>query len=373
MADCPIIDIYILSPASLDFPKQPSEYAAHAIPSLNDFQALWNAWDIVSKAMVPRQELLSKPINLRNALVFYLGHIPTFLDIHLTRALRGKPTEPEAYQQVFERGIDPDVEDPEKCHSHSEIPDEWPPLAEILDYQQRVRDRVRAICQSEKLSRRLGKALFIGFEHEAMHLETFLYMLLQSEKTLPPPGVGRPDFAGIFHNARRIEKANQWFIIPEQTVTIGLDDPGDKIPDVSFGWDNEKPRRTTGVHSFVAKARPVTNGEYAQYMKVNPRKNNPASWVSLHPDGELDENASRLSSRSFLSRFAVRTMFGPVPLELAQDWPVIASYDELAAYAEWNECRLPTFEEARSIYQYVEGLKRKESQSALNGHGHGLV
>lgn len=29
--------------------------------------------------MVPKDELLNKPIKLRNDLIFYLGHIPTFL------------------------------------------------------------------------------------------------------------------------------------------------------------------------------------------------------------------------------------------------------------------------------------------------------
>jgi len=28
--------------------------------------------------MVPKEELLNKPIKLRNDLIFYLGHIPTF-------------------------------------------------------------------------------------------------------------------------------------------------------------------------------------------------------------------------------------------------------------------------------------------------------
>ena len=290
------------------------------------------------------------------------------IDIHLTRALRGKPTEPRSYQQIFERGIDPDVENPEMCHSHSEIPDEYPPLSEILDYQQRVRDRVKAIFRFEELSPLLGEALFIGFEHEVMHLETFLYMLLQSDKTLPPPGVNRPDFEGMFRNARRTEKVNQWFTIPKQTVAIGIDVPGDdKVPDVSFGWDNEIPRRTTTVYSFEAQARPVTNLEYAQYMGANHKKSHPASWVPAHPDRELNDRSS--PSKSILSRFAVRTMFGLISLELAQDWPVTASYDELACYAKWKNCRLPTFEEAKSLYQYAEYLKRKGSRSAVNGHG----
>lgn len=299
----------------------------------------------------------------------------------MTRALRGKPTEPKSYQLIFERGIDPDVEDPEKCHSHSEIPDEWPPLADILDYQQRVRDRVRSLFELESLNQDpvIGEALFIGFEHEAMHLETFLYMVLQSDNILPPPGVNRPDFEEMFRYAKRNEKVNQWFRIPAQTVAIGLDDPGlDKVPDVSFGFDNEKPRRTAAVHSFEAKARPITNGEYAQYLEANRIKGYPVCWVATHSDREpanLKEanNGDSWASNVF-SRFAIRTLFGPVPLELAQDWPVSASYDELAAYAKWKNCRLPTFEEARSIYQYSAYLEEKEnSRHTENGHANGHV
>ena len=68
----------MLSPATLEHPTQPSQYAGHAVPSLEDFQSLWTTWDIVTKTMIPREDLLSKPIKLRNALIFYLGHIPTF-------------------------------------------------------------------------------------------------------------------------------------------------------------------------------------------------------------------------------------------------------------------------------------------------------
>ena len=71
-------DLHLLQPAALDLPLRPSQYAAGPIPSLNDFQAQWTAWDIVTKAMIPQEELLSKPIKLRNSLIFYLGHIPTF-------------------------------------------------------------------------------------------------------------------------------------------------------------------------------------------------------------------------------------------------------------------------------------------------------
>ncbi|KAJ5587123.1 Aldehyde/histidinol dehydrogenase [Penicillium hispanicum] len=371
--------VHLLSPAALDVPTRPSQYAAHPVPSLQDFQSLWTAWDLVTKTMIPREELLSKPIKLRNALIFYLGHIPTFFDIHLARTTRGKPSDPKYYQQIFERGIDPDVEDPEQCHSHSEIPEEWPALGEILDYQERVRNRARSLLQSGApfKNRSLGEALWIGFEHEAMHLETFLYMLLQSEKTLPPTGLETPNFVQMAQHAKQDAKPNQWFRIPKQTLKIGLDDSDEtRLPKHSFGWDNEKPQRTVKVHSFEAQARPITNGEYAKYLQANRLRAIPASWILVNPSHNypIAKGIARPSpgpAGDFMNNFAVRTIFGAVPLDLAQDWPLIASYDEVAKYAKWVECRIPTFEEAKSIYHYAEKLQGDASHASVNGHSNG--
>lgn len=72
-------DIHFLSSAVFRFPTSVSEYAPNAVPTLKEWESLWTAWDVATKSMVPREELLSKPIKLRNALIFYLGHIPTFL------------------------------------------------------------------------------------------------------------------------------------------------------------------------------------------------------------------------------------------------------------------------------------------------------
>ncbi|KAJ6005672.1 Ergothioneine biosynthesis protein 1 [Penicillium sp. IBT 35674x] len=371
--------IHLLSPAALDIPTQPSKYASQPIPTLKDFQSLWTSWDLVTKTMIPRGDLLSKPIKLRNELIFYLGHIPTFFDIHLTRATLEKPTDPKYYQTIFERGVDPDVEDPEQCHDHSEIPAEWPPLDEILDYQERVRSRARTLLQDSKAlqDRSIGEALWIGFEHEAMHLETFLYMLLQSEKIQPPAGIDTPDFTQMAQDAKRNAKPNKWFRIPRQTITVGLDDSDkDVVPKDSYGWDNEKPQMKINVHAFEARARPITNGEYAKFLQANRSRAIPASWLLVDPDQAypIAKGISRSSpgaTEEYLNKFAVRTVLGSVPLELAHDWPVIASYDELANYAKWVECRIPTFEEVKSIYQFSDRLKDGTAGQKLDGHSNG--
>jgi hypothetical protein len=196
-----------------------------------------------------------------------------------------------------------------------------------------------------------------------MHLETFLYMLLQSDKTLPPPVAERPDFEKLFRQARANAKPNEWFAIPEQTLSIGLDDTDDRsLPDSSFGWDNEKPQRTITVRAFEAQARAVTNGEYAKYLQATRQRRRPESWVLTHPDENYPISKgvtleSSQATKDFMANFAVRTVFGPVPLEFAQDWPVMASYDELSQYAEWVGCRIPTYEEVKSIYYYSAQLK----------------
>ncbi|KAJ5943333.1 hypothetical protein N7516_003501 [Penicillium verrucosum] len=374
--------LHLLSPAALDVSMNPSKYAAQPVPSIDNFQSLWTAWDLATRTMVSHEELLSKPIELRNELIFYFGHIPTFFDIHLSRALQEELTEPTHYKLIFERGIDPDVEDPRQCHSHSEIPDEWPPLDEILDYQDRVRNRALSILQEGYASqdRALGEALWLGYEHEAMHLETFLYMLLQSDKTLPPTGVDCPNFEQIRRQAKRDEKPNKWFRIPQQTIAIGLDDSNEEVmPNDSFGWDNEKPRRKVTVHAFEAQARPITNGEYAKYIQDKGIQTYPASWV-FNPSQDnpvskgISSSGAQAGSSSSPAGFSfkdvtVRTVFGPVALEVAQDWPLVASYDEVASYAKHMKCRIPTFEETRSIYHHSDQLK---SDPVMNGQRNGV-
>lgn len=75
---------------NLEHPTKASQYAPHAVPTLEEFQDLWTAWDIVTRTMIPRDELMSKPIKLRNALIFYLGHIPTFLGSYMADPITTK-------------------------------------------------------------------------------------------------------------------------------------------------------------------------------------------------------------------------------------------------------------------------------------------
>lgn len=201
-------------------------------------------------------------------------------------------------------------------------------------------------------------------------METFLYMLLQSKRVLPPPGRELPDFKALASDAREKRVPNQWHRVPASKVKVGLDDAeNNEGPDRYFGWDNERPSRGVTVHEFEAQSRPVSNGEYARFLEVIGKATLPASWTTSEAKMELSEKnginevngQSRaklaMASPSFTEGKAVRTVYGLVPLKYALDWPVMASYDELAAYAEWANGRIPTLEEARSLYKYVEEQK----------------
>ena len=217
----------------------------------------------------------------------------------------------------------------------------------------------------------------------AMHLETLLYMLLQTDKTRPPTAT-IPDFAGLAAQADDDAVAYDWFQIPASTLSVGLNDPEiDEGPDRYFGWDNEKPRRNVHVNAFEAKGRPITNGEYASFLEQTASVGIPATWTQTSKSDSAEEqdivirqpkvngHTNRLPEMlrspkdTFLNGKFVRTMYGGIPLRDALSWPVSASYDELSACAQWMGGRVPTAEEVQSIYRFAELTKEKEVAGIL--------
>lgn len=360
------------------FGAEPDQYAREPAPSMEEWRELWASWEAVTLGMIPKGQLLNKPIDLRNPCIFYLGHIPAFLDSIVIRATHCQPTEPRYYLDIFRRGIDPDVDDPTLCHQHSALPDSWPELDEILDYQERVRERLESLYYHGTASHQppdVQRAIWAGFEHEAMHLETLLYMLLQTDTTLPPPNVIAPDFVSGRTSERQKEApgSGPWVKVPAMTLDVGLDDPEDPEDPTPhfFGWDNEKPvREGVAVSEFTVRTHPITNEEYARYLEAQSSTKIPASWTLADAHGSSSGGGSGASG--FMDRICVRTVFGPVPLKLAMDWPAIASYDELAGYAEWMHYNIPTADQVRAMYRYAKdmaAIEKKQSKKigAVNG------
>ncbi|KAF7299791.1 hypothetical protein HMN09_00985100 [Mycena chlorophos] len=343
-------------------PKKAYSSTPFGVPAPQDWENLWAAWDTITRRMIPPSMLFQKPIDLRHICLFYFGHIPTFLDIHLSRLLGEGHTEPEGFKYIFERGIDPDVDDPTQCHPHSEVPtadNEWPTLAAILQFQTRVRARllnVYADIDSGKLvlNRKVARVLFMTYEHEALHAETLLYMLLQKTGsgaigagagTLPPPEFVSPPWEALAEAWDAAPMPKEESVVIEGTsVVLGHDDieaedatttaTVDDARSHEFGWDNESPKHEVVVPTFRISWRPVTNGQFLAFYKAqNGSVPLPASWVES-AEGEIQ----------------VRTFYGPVPMRIAQHWPVIAPYTSLSKYAIVQGGRLPTEAELRVFY-----------------------
>lgn len=129
--------------------------------------------------MLPAALLHTQPIDLRHKPLFYIGHLPTFNALLLTRLLRAPMVPPAHFAALFERGIDPHVDDPAHCHAHSAVPardEDWPALGEVLAFRDRVRALVRGTLGevqdgSRVLTRRLARTLMMMFEHEGFHIE----------------------------------------------------------------------------------------------------------------------------------------------------------------------------------------------------------
>lgn len=321
------------------------------IPTLEEWHNLWSAWDLVTLQMIPGGMLHQKPIDLRHKPLFYIGHIPTFLDMLLDKAIGGGASEPSYFWKIFERGIDPHVDDPTNCHNHSEVPQndkDWPTITTIQEFKSRVRARLEDLYHNIKigkqpLTRRIARTLVMTLEHEGFHIETLLYMLIQRAGfgTLPPPGITPPPWDILQHqwNANPAPVTRDVVLGPA-SVTLGhTDSEGhDNLQDFEldvdghfFGWDNENPERNCEVGPIRVEWRPVSNLEYLTYWRENRPfvSGMPANW--MEEDGEIK----------------IRTMYGPVPMKIAQHWPVQTSYDQLAAYAQAKGGRLPTEPELR--------------------------
>ncbi|KAI9090187.1 histidine-specific methyltransferase [Phlyctochytrium arcticum] len=295
------------------------------VPDSKEWTELWNAWDTIIST-IPDYSL--RPISLRHPYIFYLGHIPTFLDLQLSRALGTLPLASEFYQRIFERGMDPDMDDPSMCHSHSEVPDTWPEAAEIHTFTRQIRDVVLDVL-SQPLDAKISRALWMCYEHEAMHLETLLYMLVQSPLTLPPKHILKP--LSLSLPPPDVDPLTFIDVNEPTTVKTGLNDPeSDNVVPDRFGWDIEHPPRSLPVAPHAISSRMISIAEYIVYLNSQqwPAALIPASWAPLP------------SSSS--SKYGVKSPFGLLPLDTVGYFPVSVSGDQATRYAKIHGCRLPT-------------------------------
>ena len=247
--------------------------------------------------LVRPDSLYERPIPERHRILFYIGHVEAFDWNLVGRYALDLPAFHAEFDKLFSFGIDPGP-----GNLPADTPADWPSLAEVREYNARVRETL-----DRTLSNVPEQLLHVALEHRLMHAETFAYMLhnLEPERKCAP--LLAPAESAASPRPEMVE-------IPAGDAALGRQ-PGD-----GFGWDNEYAAHTVAVGAFRAARYKVTNGEYLAFVEAGGEV--PHFWV-------------RRGGRWFY-----RGMFREVPLPL--DWPVYATHEQATAFARWAGKRLPT-------------------------------
>jgi len=180
------------------------------------------------------------------------------------------------FESIFEVGVDEMLWD--DMHKNDMI---WPTVSEVHEYRNEVYQTVvDAIMNHPSLDDSEGGvqvdqshpmwALFMGFEHERIHLETSSVLfretplhLVQQPENWPPIHPSAHRMTPTTRPREGIDYPSNRMIAVRDKGRVDLGKPAD-FP--SFGWDNEYGERHVDVPPFQASEHMITNGEYWQFV-----------------------------------------------------------------------------------------------------------
>ena len=259
--------------------------------------------------LVRPDSLYDRPIPERHRILFYLGHLEAFDWNLVGRYHLDVPSFHAGFDRLFAFGIDPPP-----GRLPEDRPSDWPSLAEVARYNQRVRDEI-----DSRLEAVPAQLLHVAIEHRLMHAETLAYILHQ----LAYERKAAHAYAGPGPSSQAAQPA--MIEIPAGDAVLGLE------PGSEFGWDNEFRRNTVSVPGFSMSRYKVTNGDYLEFVRSGAAP--PFFWA--------ERNA----------RWFLRGMFAEFPLPL--DHPVYVTLDEARAYSRWRNKALPTEPQFQRALQFA--------------------
>jgi iron(II)-dependent oxidoreductase len=296
--------------------------------------------------MIDPAAYYTRPISLRNPIVFYEGHLPAFSVLAFLRRGLGRPSVDARLESLFERGIDPDTE--ATAVPRSGVSTIWPSRDEVLAFARSCDAAVLDAIADLSPTPQAIEGLYTALEHEAMHQETLLYMFHR----LPYEQKNRGPWSVVRGPESVVRGPEPVVRVPAGTARLGAN-----RKDVIFGWDNEFDAHDLGVAEFEVDVLPVTNAEYLAFMNAGgyatrelwddeswewiqaQQVSHPAFWLEARTtrhgrttDHDLPPPASGV--------WQWRGMFEAAPLPA--DAPVYVSHAEASAFARWKGRRLMT-------------------------------
>lgn len=203
-----------------------------------------------------------------------------------------------------------------------------PTLKRVLEYRRYVEEAIVQLLQNE-LSAEAAATIELGIHHEEQHQELLLtdikHILFQNPS--PPTYIDRV----VTHAELTPFK---WVAFEGGVVSIGHE--GD-----SFSFDNERPRHQAMLPPFYLANRPVTNGEYLEFVNAGGYSE-PTLWLSDGWDWvERELWTAPLYWSKDSGNWKIFTLHGTIDLPLDEPVSHISGY-EADAYARWKGMRLPT-------------------------------
>ena len=346
----------------------------------------------------------SQPIGLRHPFAFYYGHVTSFARTRLERKKKHHhpesththhPHSPLPLDDIFSRGIDPIVLDPSVCHSHPEVPEQWPADEEIKQYVGDARQQVLQWAvdtfddegedddsdatttnnNNNKNKMESMHALIMCLEHERMHQETLCYMAAQQRKHEFEQGTttnGTTTTSTTSTNSFYFDRCsymdaalpplaknttnNKVVCVPGGKVTMGIDPTTTKH---GYVWDNEL--GTSGcrtVGDLVVSTTPVTVAEYRDFILDGGYDRE--GWWDKKEDFEhfksmghrMPATWSSTTEKGKEMTYYVHMPEGTYHWEQVANCPVYCSLAEASAYCKFRGGRVMTEAEYCHILEY---------------------
>ncbi|MDG4548958.1 MAG: 5-histidylcysteine sulfoxide synthase [Candidatus Contendobacter sp.] len=333
---------------------------------LDYFDNTWTLTEVLFSSLQGEEAFFRPPYHhLRHPMIFYFGHPPAlYINKLRVAGLIEKPLNPY-FERLFETGVDE-----MRWDDMSKNEMRWPSIQEVHAYRRQVYRIVHDLIETHPdlasghapiAQNHPLWALFMGFEHERIHLETSSVLIHE----LPLALVQRPpEWPPLHSSAARAEPPafpprpgvdyppNEFIGVPGQPVALGK--PGDWP---SYGWDNEYGRRETAVQPFQASRYLISNGEFHAFVTAGGYREQrywsetgwawrsfrnlkwPTFWVLDGPAG--------------LHRYKLRTLFEVI--DMPWNWPVEVNHHEAKAYCAWRTerentpCRLSSEAEHQAL------------------------
>lgn len=304
--------------------------------ALDYFDNTWCLTEVLFSALQGEEAFYRPPYHaLRHPFIFYYGH-PAALYVNKLRVagVIDAPMNPY-FEQIFETGVD------EMSWDDLAKDMMWPSLSEVTEYRKKVYQLVKNIILTHPGFEALPItwndplwALFMGFEHERIHIETSSVLMRELPAALLQKPLQWPAYhTSVLDTPDRSAAVNEFVeVVPKGDVIVGK--PADWP---SFGWDNEYGSRLFAVQAFQVQRQLVSNGEFLEFVKAGGYREKqwwtdegwhwrtfrnakwPTFWI---PDGPAG-----------LHKYTLRLIFETVQLPLAL--PAVVNHHEAKAYGAW--------------------------------------